>query len=197
MKIAIFSSTRGTVLPEVFDLQNTPEKNIEFVFFTNVENCEARKKAEISGIPAFFVNPKKENPEISGEIIQKTREEFDTEIIEILQKENVDFIFLIGYMRIISGVFVNAFSQKILNIHPSLLPAFAGGMDNDVHSAVLDAGCKVSGATLHYVTEEVDAGKIFAQKSCEISEDETPESLKGKVQKLERKMICEAILGLS
>ena len=193
MKIAIFSSTRGTVLPEIFALQG--EKH-EFVFFTNKEHCEARKKAEISGIPVFFVNPEKKSPEISGEIIKKTREEFDAEIVELLKKENIDFIFLIGYMRIISPVFVNAYSQKILNIHPSLLPAFAGGMDSDVHSAVLDAGCKVSGATLHYVTEEVDAGKIFAQKACEISEDETPETLKVKVQKLEREIIREAVLGM-
>lgn len=186
MKIAIFSSTRGTVLPEIFDLQS---ENRTFVFFTNVEHCDARKKAEQKNIPVFFVNPEKN----SG---KKTREEFDAEIVEILKREKVDFIFLIGYMRIISGAFVQAFSQKILNIHPSLLPAFAGGMDNDVHSAVLSAGCKVSGATLHYVTEEVDAGKIFAQKACEVSPDETPETLKVKVQKLEKNMIRDAILGL-
>ena len=186
MKIAIFASTRGTVLPEIFDLHHDASNSIELVFFTNKENCEARKKAEISGIPVFFVNPD-----------TKTREEYDSEVVKILKSEKIDFVFLIGYMRIISELFVNAYSQKILNIHPSLLPAFAGGMDNDVHSAVLEAGCKISGATLHYVTEEVDAGKIFAQKACKISEDETPESLKAKVQRLEKEMIIDAIRGLA
>ena len=195
MKIAIFASTRGTVLPEIFELHHDASNSIELVFFTNKEVCEARKKAETSGIPVFFVNPEK--AEISGKIVKKTREEYDFEVVKILESEKIDFIFLIGYMRIISGLFVSAYSQKILNIHPSLLPAFAGGMDNDVHSAVLKAGCKISGATLHYVTEEVDAGEIFAQKSCKISEDETPETLKVKVQKLEKEMIREAMLGLT
>ena len=186
MKIAILASTRGTVLPEIFDLQSSKR---EFIFISNVENCGAREKAKNSGIPDFFVNPENK----SG---KKTREEFDAEVLAILKTEQVDFVFLIGYMRIISPLFVEAYRQKILNIHPSLLPAFAGGMDNDVHTSVLNAGCKISGATLHYVSEEVDAGEIFAQKACKISEDATPETLKVKVQALEKEMIREAILGL-
>lgn len=186
IKIAIFSSTRGTLLPEIFSLASDER---EFVFFTNKKDCEARNKAEKLKVPVFFVDPETES-------YKKSRIEYDEEVVNLLQKEGVDFIFLIGYMRILSMMFVEAYSQKILNIHPSLLPAFAGGMDNDVHSAVLDAGCKVSGATLHYVSEEVDAGAIFAQKSCEISDEETPLTLKTKVQALEKEMILDAIVKL-
>lgn len=80
-----------------------------------------------------------------------------------------------------------------MNIHPSLLPAFAGGMDLDVHRAVLDYGVKVTGCTLHFVDEGVDTGPIILQKPVKVDEDDTPETLKSKVQKAEQEIILEAI----
>jgi len=104
---------------------------------------------------------------------------------------------MIGYMRIVSDIFVEAFRNKIFNVHPSLLPAFAGGMSDNVHKDVLDFGCKVTGATLHIVSEEVDAGEIIDQKACNIVETETVATLKPKVQKLEQEMLKNLITKLS
>lgn len=182
--IAVLASTSGSDLPALFE--EAKKRSLNVIFITNKEECGAREKAKNFGIPHFFVNPENNNT-------KKSREDFDQEVVDILKKNNVEFVFLVGYMRIISKVFVDAFVGKILNIHPSLLPAFAGGMDSDVHTEVLNKGCKITGATLHFVTEEVDEGPIFSQKACEISDDETPETLKKKVQHLEQEMLVEAL----
>ncbi len=100
---------------------------------------------------------------------------------------------MLGYMRIVSPWFVNRYKNRIINIHPSLLPAFAGGMDLDVHQQVLDAGAKVTGCTLHFVTESVDAGPVILQKSVEVAEGETADTLKAKVQKAEQEIIEKAL----
>lgn len=182
-RIGILASTNGTILPKIFeaDLPNT-----EFsVFITNKSKCGAREKAKEKGIPTFFIAGK-----------NKTREEWDAKAIEILKKHQVNLVILVGYMRIVTPLFVNAFPGKILNVHPSLLPKFAGGMDTDVHAEVIAAEEKETGATIHIVTEEVDSGPIVLQKSVQIEENETPESLKNKVQKIEGKIYPEAILKM-
>ena len=112
---------------------------------------------------------------------------------ELEKRAPIDLILLIGYMRILSNEFVRRYRWRIMNIHPSLLPAFAGGMDLDVHRAVLDYGVKVTGCTLHFVDEGVDTGPIILQKPVKVDEDDTPETLKSKVQKAEQEIILEAI----
>jgi len=102
-------------------------------------------------------------------------------------------ILLIGYMRILSKWFVDKYENKIMNIHPSLLPAFAGGMDMDVHQGILDWGVKVTGCTLHFVDEDADTGPIIVQKFIPVEEEDTAASLKEKVQKLEGDAIIEGI----
>ena len=97
-----------------------------------------------------------------------------------------------GYMRLFSAWFVNRYKDKIINIHPSLLPDFPG-MDLDVHQAVLDAGRKETGMTIHFVDEGMDTGPIILQKTISISNDETPESLKEKVQSLEKEWYPKVI----
>ena len=144
--------------------------------FTNRSKCGAVEKAEKAGIPVFAFSAK-----------GKSRDIFDMEMVEKLQELNVDLIVLVGYMRISSDKFVQTFPNKIINIHPSLLPAFAGGMDSNVHEDVLKSGLKETGMTIHFVDETVDEGEILCQKSCEVSENETVESLKIKVQNLEKK----------
>ena len=181
LHIGILASTNGTILPSIFsaDLSNT---NFS-VFVTDKKDCGAREKARKVGVPDFFVDPK-----------EKTRTEWADEAAKILKEYEVDLILLVGFMRILPPEFVREFPMKILNVHPSLLPKFAGGMNMDVHSAVLNANEKESGATIHFVTEAVDEGPIFLQKSVAISEDETPESLKQKVQTLEARLFLEAIV---
>lgn len=183
MKIAFLSSTAGTNLPSAFT--EGKKQGIDMIFITNKQNCGAQKKAKEFGIQDIWINPH-----------HKTRTEYDAEIVALLLSEKVDYIFLIGYMKIISPLFLSRFPNKIYNIHPSLLPAFAGGMDTDVHTNVLQKGCKVSGATLHLVTEEVDEGPIIRQKACTISSTETSDSLKKKVQSLEQEMITAEIQAL-
>jgi len=186
MKIGILASTNGTILPAIWEhLKN--DSSVEFaVLVTNREQCGAREKAKTKGIPDFFVSAR-----------GKTREEWDIEAVTLLQKHGVELVILVGFMRILSPIFVRTFPQKILNVHPSLLPKFAGGMDGDVHSSVLQSGETESGATIHLVDEGVDTGEIVIQKSVAISSDETPESLKAKVQKIEGEIFAESIRKIS
>ncbi|HID92420.1 TPA: phosphoribosylglycinamide formyltransferase [Candidatus Gracilibacteria bacterium] len=182
MKLAILASTAGSNLPSLFTyIKKYHANTIECILITNKADAGAIEKAKQFSIPYFIVT--KEN----------TREEYDKKVLKILQRYNTEYIFMIGYMRIVSPLFVETFRNKIFNIHPSLLPAFAGGMSDTVHQDVINFGCKITGATLHIVSEEVDAGKIINQKACDISEHETVATLKPKVQKLEQEMLKELI----
>lgn len=146
------------------------------------KKCPALEKAGKAGIPAMFLDP-----------VGKTREEFDKEIDALLKKQGVDLVLLIGYMKILSGWFVNEWKHKVMNIHPSLLPEFAGGMDKDVHATVLASGVKKTGATLHFIDEGTDSGPIIMQKEVLIKEGETVDSLKVKVQEVEQELFVKAI----
>jgi len=117
----------------------------------------------------------------------------DEKLSELLQPFAIDLIVLVGYMRILSAPFVKRWQDKIINVHPSLLPAFAGGMDRQVHQAVLEAGAQESGCTVHLVTETVDAGPIVVQKCCPVHRGDTIESLRARVQALEGVALIEAI----
>jgi len=116
-------------------------------------------------------------------------------LMDICQKESIDHVILAGYLRRIPSEFAIAFDQRIINIHPSLLPKFGGeGMYGDhVHRAVIAAGEKESGITVHYVNAEYDKGEMIGQASCQISSDETPESLRVKIASLERDVFPELI----
>jgi len=146
------------------------------------KECYALERAEKHGIKNVLIESK-----------GKGREEFDKEVAKVLEDNGVELILLIGYMRYLSEWFVDKYRNKIMNIHPSLLPAFGGGMDKDVHKEILDHGCKVTGCTLHFVDEGADTGPIILQKAVQISEDETVESLKEKVQEAEAMVILKAI----
>ena len=112
-----------------------------------------------------------------------------------LDSYGVDLVLMVGYMRIVSCVFTSHYPYRCINIHPSLLPAFAGGMDLSVHQAVLDdPSCTETGCTVHFVSEEVDQGEILIQKRCAFDrENDTPESLKERVQALEGEALIEAV----
>lgn len=178
--IAVFASTSGSDLPALFEAGQKIGK--KFILITNQEKCLARQKAKNFSVPDIFIDP-------AG----LSREQYDQKALETLELNNIEFIFLVGYMRIISPILTTPYENKMLNIHPSLLPAFAGGMDTDVHTEVINSGVEKTGATLHYVTDEVDGGKIFSQKSCTVEKNDTPETLKKKVQELEMQMLAEAV----
>ena len=151
------------------------------VVISNKKDSYALERAKNHKIKAVFIEQKSK------------REEFDSEVAKALDQNKVDLVLLIGYMRILSPWFVKRFKDKIINIHPSLLPKYPGGMDLDVHREVLKNKEKVTGATLHFVDESIDGGPIIMQKEVKIDENENPDTLKAKVQKAEQEIIIKAI----
>lgn len=188
MRLAVFASTNGTDLQAIIDAIQSGELegvSLEFVL-SNKKKCYALERARNAGTLTYFVSVNK------GDGEKKTREEYDRECLELCRKHDIDLIFLIGYMRLLSPVLVEAYRNRILNVHPSLLPDFPG-MDLDVHRAVIDSGRKVTGCTIHFVDEGTDTGPIVIQREVKIAEGETPESLKIKVQAEEKIAVVEAV----
>ena len=124
---------------------------------------------------------------------RKTREEHDAEIIGELKKRGVELVCLAGYMRLLSPLFIQAFPNRIINIHPSLLPAYPG---LDVHERVLAAGEKFSGCTVHFVDENLDSGDIILQREVEVKEGDTPETLSARIFEQEHKLYVDAVKQL-
>lgn len=118
------------------------------------------------------------------------RENYDRQVVTILQEHNVNLVCLAGYMRLLSGYFVQAFSGKILNIHPSLLPAFPG---LDAQYQALAHGVKISGCTVHFVDEQLDSGPILRQAAVPVLDDDTAESLSARILVEEHRIYSEAI----
>lgn len=115
----------------------------------------------------------------------RDRETYDRATSVELKKRAVDFVLLIGYMRILSPFFVNEWSHRIVNVHPSLLPKYSGMMDMEIHEAVIKAGDLESGCSVHIVNEQVDGGPVIIQKRCRVLRGESAEVLKKRIQTLE------------
>jgi phosphoribosylglycinamide formyltransferase-1 len=120
----------------------------------------------------------------------RSREEHDREIVAALREHNVDIVCLAGYMRLLSSYFIEAFRHRILNIHPSLLPAFPG---LDAHKQVLDHGVKWTGCTVHFVDETLDGGPIIAQRIVPVLDSDTEETLSTRILEQEHKLYAEAL----
>jgi phosphoribosylglycinamide formyltransferase-1 len=183
VRLAVLGSTNGTDLVPVVGAERSGSLSASVnVVISNNESSGILKKARHYGIENYFICHK-----------NKKRGVFDFEMSQILENKKIDLILLIGFMRILSPGFVNRWGGKIINVHPSLLPKYAGGMNNDVHESVLAAGDKETGCTIHLVTKEVDGGPILLQKSCPVFENDSVESLKERVQELEGKAFIEVI----
>ena len=183
IKLGVIGSTKGTDLCAIFDAIKTGELNAQAsVVMSNRKSAYILERAKKHNVPAVFISHK-----------EKSREEFDAEITSLLKEHNVDLVLLIGFMRILSAEFCREWRDRLLNVHPSLLPKYAGGMDTNVHKDVLNNGETETGCTIHFVTDAVDGGPILIQKNCNVEPDETVETLKTKVQKLEGEAFIEAI----
>ena len=183
IKLGVIGSTNGTDLQAVLDAVGSGELNAEVsVVLSNQKNAYILERAENHNVPAVFVSHK-----------GKTREEFDAEMTGVLKEYGVDLVLLVGFMRIVSAGFCREWQNKLLNVHPSLLPKYAGGMDTNVHKEVLKNGDTQTGCTIHFVTDEVDGGPILVQKKCNVESDDTAETLKIKVQQLEGEAFIEVI----
>jgi phosphoribosylglycinamide formyltransferase-1 len=183
LRIGVLGSTSGTDLQALIDDIEAGRLPAEVsVVISNKPDAFILERAQKHGIKAVCIPSK-----------GRDREDFDREVAKNLDGHGTQLILLIGYMRILSKWFVERYKDRIMNVHPSLLPAFSGGMDMDVHQAVLGHGVKVTGATLHFVDEGADTGPIIAQKAVVVAEGETRESLKAKVQAAEQEMILRAV----
>jgi len=186
-RIAVLASTNGTDLQAIIDeMKDGKMEGIEVsVVISNKKSAYALERAREQGFEAVFVDPK-----------DKSREEFDKEIALVFKEKGVDLICLIGYMRILSPWFVKEFEGRIINVHPAInMEKYAGpgAMNLNVHKAVIENGETESGCTIHYVTEGVDEGPIIAQADVVVDPDETPETLKAKVQAQEKLLYPEVI----
>ena len=183
INIGVLGSTNGTDLQFILDAISAGTLNANVsVVISNKEDSYILKRAQAHNTQNVFISHK-----------NKDREDFDSEMTMVLKEHKVELILLIGFMRILSSDFCNEWSGKILNVHPSLLPKYAGGMDTNVHEEVLRNNDNETGCTIHLVTNEVDEGPIIIQKKCMVDSDDTIESLKTKVQHLEGAAFLEAI----
>ncbi len=155
------------------------------VLLSNRKSAGALEVAARHGVPALALSRKE----------FESDEAFDREIIRIFAQHGVNFVVLAGYLRLLTPALVHEFPNRILNIHPALLPAFGGkGMyGHHVHEAVLAHGCKVSGVTVHLVNEHYDAGPIVLQRCVPVVEGDTPEQLAARVLEQEHRVFAEAL----
>lgn len=187
-KIAVCVSGGGTNLQAIIDaIDHGTIHNTEIaVVISNKPDAYALQRAEKAGIPGICLSPK-DYPD---------RHAFGLAMVQTLQEHEVDLVVLAGYLVIIPQEMVAAYPNKIINIHPSLIPAHCGmgyyGLK--VHESVLACGNKVTGATVHFVDEEADHGPILLQKAVEVLPDDTPETLQQRVmEQAEWKILPQAI----
>lgn len=177
MNIAVFVSGGGTNLQALIDAQERGEiKNgrITFVLASN-ENAYALKRAEKAGIENTVVNRKN----------YSSKEEYDKAVLDVLDGKNIDLIVLAGFLSILGETLINNYKNRIINIHPSLIPLFCGDgfYGKRVHTAVLNSGVKVTGATAHFVNEITDGGAIILQKAVPVEQGDNEDILQYRVMR--------------
>ncbi len=186
LRVGVLVSGTGTNLQALIDACRAGEVPAEIaVVISNVPGAYALERARRAGIPAV-VHDHRRFP---------TREAFEQALRDSLLAHRVELVCLAGFLRILSPGFVRAFAGRIMNIHPALLPAFGGkGMYGDrVHRAVLASGARLSGCTVHFVTEVPDAGPIILQAAVPVLDDDTPETLASRVRREECRLYPEAV----
>ncbi len=181
MKFGILISGRGSnmvAITEAVKSGSIPDSEVAVVI-SDKSKAPGIEKAESRGVETLTVLRK-----------GRSRDEHDREIISELNKRGVELVCLAGYMRLLSSDFIRAFPNRIVNIHPSLLPSFKG---LDAQRQAIEYGVKISGCTVHFVDEHLDHGAIILQKSVEVLDDDTPETLSKRIIKLEHDSYVEAV----
>jgi phosphoribosylglycinamide formyltransferase-1 len=176
-RVAVLISGRGSNLGALIAAQNASYKII--LVISNVEGAAGLEKAHASGIATAVI------PHAG-----KGREAFDSEIDAHLRAAGAELVVLAGFMRILSDGFVRGWEGKLINIHPSLLPAYKG---TRVHERVIEAKEALSGASVHFVVPELDAGPVIAQTSVPVHPSDTPETLAQRILEVEHKLYPEAL----
>ncbi|VVC00636.1 Phosphoribosylglycinamide formyltransferase [uncultured archaeon] len=182
--LGVLGSTRGTDLQAIIDAAESGALNAKIALVvSDKKDAFIIERAKKHGIETLFSDYKGQGSKAGTEKV----------FAQEFRKRKVDLVLLIGFMKILSPYFVREFRHRIWNIHPSLLPKYAGGMNMDVHAQVIANREKETGCTLHEVSEEVDAGQIIMQKKTNVTPNDTPDTLKKKVQNLEQECFLEAI----
>jgi phosphoribosylglycinamide formyltransferase-1 len=186
IKCAVFASGGGTNFQSLLDRRDAGDIHVDFVLFAgNNSSAEAFNRARSHGIPAVHIAPSHFS----------SLEEYSKNLMELLQKHSVELIILAGYMKMIPDEIVRAFHNRIINIHPALLPAFGGKglFGKSVHKAVLDYGAKVTGVTVHFVDEQYDHGPVIMQRTVEVLDSDTVDTLAARVLKVEHETFWQAV----
>lgn len=175
-RLAVFASGNGTNFQAIIDnVRNGELKVCVPLLIVDKKDAYALERAKKMGVDAFFVNPRD----------YASKEIYEEVILELLKKYEIDFIALAGYMRLIGQTLLNAYEGRIVNIHPSLLPAFMG---KDAILQAFSYGVKIMGVSIHYVDKGMDTGKIIAQECFTVSDDDTIESVTEKTHAIEHKL---------
>ena len=173
LRVAVLASGRGSNLQAVIDAIEAGQVQAQIVaVISNKKEAVALERARKHGLKDLFVDPKP----FAGR--PDSREAYDRSLLEILQQHDVELVLLAGYMKIVTAVLVDAYANRMMNIHPSLLPSFPG---LDVQKKAIDWGCKLAGCTVHFVTEGVDEGPIIIQAAVPVLDDDISETLASRI----------------
>lgn len=185
LRVAVLVSGRGSNLQAIIDAIEAKQVQAAIVaVISNKKDAVALERARNHGIKDIFVDPKP----FAGQ--PDSREAYDRALLALLQELDVELVLLAGYMKIVTGVLVNAYANRMMNIHPSLLPSFPG---LDVQKKAIEWGCKLAGCTVHFVTEGVDEGPIIIQAAVPILDDDSSETLAARILVQEHKLYPRAV----
>ena len=185
LRVAVLASGRGSNLQAIIDAIEAGQLQAKIVaVISNKQDAVALERARKHGLPDLFVDPKP----FAGR--PDSREAYDQALLDLLKKYDVELVLLAGYMKIVTAVLVNSYANRMMNIHPSLLPSFPG---LDVQRKAIEWGCKLAGCTVHFVTEGVDEGPIILQAAVPILDSDTAESLAARILEQEHKIYPRAV----
>ena len=185
LRVAVLASGRGTNLQAIIDAIEAGQVQAKIVaVISTKKDVVALERARKHRLKDLFVDPKP----FAGR--PDSREAYDWALLEILQQHEVELVLLAGYMKIVTAVLVTPYANRMMNIHPSLLPSFPG---LEVQKKAIDWGCKLAGCTVHFVTEGVDEGPIIIQAAVPILDDDTADTLSARVLVQEHKIYPRAV----
>ena len=188
MKAAILSSGKGSNADAIFNcVENVKIKNLEIgALISDIQDAPALNVAKRHNIPSIWIDPMRKGARFTPESAQN--------YIKFLKESGVELVILAGFMRILPPEFVSEFSNRAINLHPSLLPAFKG---KDAIKQAFDAKAKKCGCTVHFVSDELDGGKIISQKEVEIFPGDTLETLEARVHEAEHILLPSVIADIA
>ncbi len=185
VRLGILASGRGSNLQAVIDAIEGGSLSARVaVVISNKRDAQALERARRHGAPNVFVDPKPFAGRPDG------REDYDHALLAVLHKHDVELVLLAGYMKIVTPVLINAYPDRMMNIHPSLLPSFPG---LDVQQKALDWGVKVAGCTVHFVTDKVDEGPIIMQAAVPVLDGDTADTLSARILAQEHRIYPQAV----